>query len=60
VRRSDDRRFNYGGYYFQYTDAWPSDWNYDNDDVYIDYIDGEYYLINPRHPGVRLLVVIAD
>jgi len=60
VRRSDDRRFNYGGYYFQYSEPWPSDWDYDNDDVYIDYIDGEYYLINPRHPGVRLLVVIAD
>jgi outer membrane biosynthesis protein TonB len=60
VRRSDDRRFNYGGYYFQYSDAWPSGWDYDNDDVYIDYIDGNYYLINPRHSGVRLLVVIAD
>jgi outer membrane biosynthesis protein TonB len=60
VHRSDDRRFNYGGYYFQYSEAWPSDWDYDNDDVYIDYSDGEYYLINPRHPGVRLLVVIAD
>ena len=54
-----DRRFNYGGYYFQYTEAWPSDWDY-NDDVYIDYIDGNYYLINPRRPGVRLLVVIVD
>jgi hypothetical protein len=54
-----DRRFNYGGYYFQYSEAWPSDWDY-NDDVYIDYIDGNYYLINPRHPGVRLLVVIVD
>lgn len=54
-----DRRFNYGGYYFSYSEAWPSDWDY-NDDVYIDYIDGNYYLINPRHPGVRLLVIIVD
>jgi hypothetical protein len=60
VHRSDDRRFNYGGYYFQYTEPWPSDWDYNNDDVYIDYIDGEYYLINPRHSGVRLLVVVVD
>jgi len=60
VRRSDDRRFNYGGYYFQYSEPWPSDWDYDNDDVYIDYIDGNYYLINPHHPGVRLLVVVVD
>ena len=59
VQRNDDRRFNYGGYYFTYTDAWPGDWDY-NDDVYIDEIDGEYYLINPRHPGVRLLVIVAD
>jgi type IV secretory pathway VirB10-like protein len=54
-----ERRFNYGGYYFSYSEAWPSDWDYD-DDVYIDYIDGNYYLINPRHPGIRLLVVIVD
>jgi hypothetical protein len=60
VRRSDDRRFNYGGYYFQYSEPWPSDWDYNNDDVYIDYIDGNYYLINPRHSGVRLLVVVVD
>jgi hypothetical protein len=60
VRRSEDRRFNYGGYYFRYSEAWPSDWDYDRDDVYIDYIDGNYYLINPHHPGVRLLVIIAD
>jgi outer membrane biosynthesis protein TonB len=60
VQRSNDRRFNYGGYYFQYSEAWPSDWDYDRDDVYIDYIDGNYYLINQHHPGVRLLVIIAD
>jgi hypothetical protein len=59
VQRNDDRRFNYGGYYFTYNDTWPGDWDY-NDDVYIDEIDGEYYLVNPRHPGVRLLVIVAD
>jgi hypothetical protein len=59
VARNDNRRFNYGGYYFQYSEPWPSDWDY-NDDVYIDDIDGEYYLINPRHPGVRILVIVAD
>ena len=59
VQRSNDRRFNYGGYYFTYTEAWPGDWDY-NDDVYIDEIDGEYYLINPRHPGVRLVVIVVD
>jgi hypothetical protein len=59
VQRSNDRRFSYGGYYFTYQEVWPSDWDY-NDDVYIEEIDGEYYLINPRHPGIRLLVIIAD
>jgi hypothetical protein len=59
VERSNDRRFQYGGYYFNYSEPWPSDWAY-TDDVYIDYIDGEYYLIDPRHPGIRLLVVIGD
>lgn len=59
VERRDDRRFNYGGYWFAYEQPWPGDWDY-NDDVYVEDIDGEYYLINPRHPGVRLLVVVGD
>ena len=59
VERRDDRRFNYGGYWFVYNQPWPGDWDY-NDDVYIDYIDGEYYLIDPRHEGVRLMVVVSD
>jgi hypothetical protein len=59
VTRREDRRFNYGGYYFVYNDPWPSDWAY-TDDVYVDEIDGEYYLIDPVRPGVRILVVIAD
>ena len=28
--------------------------------VYVDEIDGEYYLIDPVHPGIRLLVIISD
>jgi hypothetical protein len=59
VTRSSDRRISYGGYYFTYSEAWPSAWSYD-DDVYIDYIDGQYYLIDLAHPGVRLLLVVAD
>lgn len=59
VSRSNDRRFNYGGYYWVYNEPWPSDWAY-SDDVYVDEIDGEYYLIDPGHPGVRLLIVVAD
>jgi hypothetical protein len=59
VTRSSDRRVSYGGYYFTYSEAWPGDWSYD-DDVYIDYLDGQYYLIDLRHPGARLLLVVAD
>lgn len=59
VERRDDRRFNYSGFWFTYSEPWPGDWDY-NDDVYIEDIDGEYYLINPRHSGVRLLVIVAD
>jgi hypothetical protein len=59
VTRSDDRRFNYGGYYWVYNDPWPAGWAY-SDAVYVDEIDGQYYLIDPVHPGIQLLIVIAD
>ena len=59
VERRDDRRFNYGGYWFQFSDPWPPAWSYD-DDVYVDDIDGEYYLIDPVRPGIRILLVVAD
>ena len=59
VTRSEDRRFNYGGYYWVYNDPWPSEWAY-TDDVYVDEIDGEYYLVDPVHPGLRLLVIVVD
>ena len=45
VSRRDDRRFNYGGYWFVYNEPWPAEWSYD-DDVYVDDIDGDYYLID--------------
>lgn len=58
VARRDDRRFAYSGYSFEYTEAWPIGWSYD-DDVYVDEIDGQYYLIDPVHPGLRLLVIVV-
>ena len=51
-------RFSYGGYYFGFYDPWPSDWGY-SDDVYVDFIDGQYYLIDPEHPGPRLMVSVV-
>src|ERR1700722_5605381 len=46
-------RFQYGGYSFGFIQPWPVGWYY-TDDVYVDYIDGEYFLFNPYYPGVRL------
>ena len=46
-------RFRYGGYLFGYGEPWPSGWNY-NDNVYVDYVGGFYYMYNPRHPGIHI------
>jgi hypothetical protein len=51
------RRFEYGGYNFNLIDAWPAGWAY-TDTVYVDYIDGEYYLIDLAHPGVRIAIEV--
>jgi len=59
VRRRDDRRFEYGGYAFEYVDAWPADWS-DDDDVYIVLIGDDYYLVDARHPEVRLRLILVD
>ena len=46
-------RFRYSGYLFGYKERWPSGWNY-NDNVYVDYVGGAYYMYNPRHPGIHI------
>jgi hypothetical protein len=51
-------RFSYGGYSFVMVDPWPVGWAY-TDMVYVDFIDGAYYLINPVHPGVRIVVNVV-
>src|SRR5271170_7951348 len=50
-------RFQYGGYWFGFGQAWPVGWAY-TDNVYVDYIDGGYYLYNPFHPGIRIVIVV--
>ena len=50
--------FQYGGYSFTLVDAWPADWAY-TDQCYIDYLDGEYFLFDLAHPGVRLAIVVV-
>lgn len=51
-------RFQYGGYWFGFAQAWPEGWYY-TDDVYVDYIDGGYYLCNPYYPGARVSIVVV-
>lgn len=55
---SGQPQFQYGGYTFELVDAWPGGWAY-TDDCYIDYIDGEYFLFDLLHPGIRIAVFVV-
>ena len=48
----------YGGYSFQLVEAWPADWGFD-DNCYIDYVDGEYFLFDVLHPSIRIAVFVV-
>jgi outer membrane biosynthesis protein TonB len=61
VNRSDfegSRRFQYGGFWFNVLDPWPVGWLY-TDNVYVDYINGGYFLCDPIHPGVNISINIG-
>jgi hypothetical protein len=62
VNRSDfassSRRFQYGGFWFAMVNPWPTGWLY-TDNVYIDYVNGGYFLCDPVHPGVFLSINIG-
>jgi hypothetical protein len=45
--------FGYGGFEFGFLEPWPAGWAYDSD-VYVDYVDDGYVLVNPMYPGVTL------
>jgi hypothetical protein len=51
-------RFQYGGYWFNVLDPWPVGWLY-TDDVYVDYLNGGYFLCDPIHPGVYISINIG-
>jgi hypothetical protein len=55
---SGQPQFQYSGYSFELVDAWPMSWAY-TDDCYIDFIDGEYFLFDLLHPGVRVAVFVV-
>jgi hypothetical protein len=52
-------RFQYAGYWFEIVDPWPAEWLY-TDDCYIDYVDGEYFLFDMLHPGVRIALFVVE
>ena len=47
------QRFQYSGYWFGYNEPWPSGCGYD-DDVYVEFVGGAYYMYNRRHPGIHI------
>jgi hypothetical protein len=51
-------RFQYGGYWFVIAQPWPGGWAY-TDVVYVDYIDGGYYLLSPVHPGIQISINVV-
>jgi len=55
---SRDRRFQYGGYWFGFSDPWPSNWLY-TQDVFVVEINGMYYLCNPMFPGVNVALIVT-
>jgi len=55
-------RFQYEGYWISLVDPWPEYWGsnwYDNDDVYVTYVDNGYYLYNRRYPNIGIAVSIS-
>lgn len=55
-------RFQYSGYWFSPVDPWPEYWGadwYDNDDVYVMYVDNGYYMYNRRYPTTGIAIRIS-
>jgi hypothetical protein len=50
--------FVYSGYTFVFLDPWPEDWAYD-DGYYVDDLDGDYYLYDLMHPGMRIALFVV-
>ena len=53
--------FRHDGYWFSIIDPWPEDWAdnwYENDDVFIEFSNGGYYLYNRNHPGIAIAVSV--
>ncbi|MDR3673542.1 MAG: hypothetical protein P4L36_22045 [Holophaga sp.] len=56
-------RFRYGGLWLNVLDPWPETWAadwYGNDDVYIGFSDGGYYMYNSSYPGDQIALSISQ
>jgi hypothetical protein len=51
-------QFVFAGYTFVFLDPWPADWLF-TDECYIDYVEDEYFLFNPLHPGIRVALFVV-
>ncbi|MBP7619102.1 MAG: hypothetical protein KA743_11335 [Geothrix sp.] len=54
-------RFQFNGFWFSVMDPWPEYWSetwYGDDDLYIEYWDGGYYLLNRRHAMDRIAITV--
>jgi len=52
-------QFVYSGYTFVFVDPWPAEWAF-SDDCYIDYVNDEYVLVNPFHPGFYVALTVIE
>ncbi len=55
-------RFYCNGFWFSMLDPWPETWSsdwYNNDNVYINYTDGGYYMYNQNYPGIGIAVNVS-
>ena len=54
-------RFQFGGFWFGFMDPWPEYWSddwYDNDNGYVLYSNGGYYLYNRKYPRDRIAIAV--
>jgi hypothetical protein len=51
-------QFFFAGFTFIFLDPWPAEWLF-ADDCFIDYVDGEYFLFDAFHPGIRVTLFVV-
>ena len=55
-------RFQYGGFWFGFVDPWPQYWAndwYENDNVYVVFSNGGYYLYDRRYPSDGIAISVS-